>query len=304
MELRLSMTIRYLAGGSVYDICDLHGVAISTFRKVVKTVVALINAELPITFPIRDTAALRNIADGFAGLSGGVFAGVVLAVDGVLIRIVKPSYNGSSYYSRKGFFGFNVQAGVDSERRIRSLSILSSGSTHDSTAMQSTKLYRLMVAGKLADEFYFVGDDAYKSCQQILCPYPGRDLPHAEDVFNFYQSRTRICVECAFGELVGRWGILWRPLRHHVPEATAIVACCARLHNWCIDHRAPYVRYVRAAYGERGDRDQSGNSAPIFASRSAQGRTGPPVKNAMRDELAAELVDRDMVRPKRSKYRS
>ena len=82
------------------------------------------------------------------------------------------------------------------------------------------------------------------------------------------------------------------------------VACCARLHNWCIDHRAPYVRYVRAAYAERGDRDQSGNSAPIFASRSNQGRPGPPVKNAMRDELAAELVDRDMVRPKRSKYRS
>ena len=40
---------------------------------------------------------------------------------------------------------------------------------------------------------------------------------------------------------------------------------------------------------ERGDRDQSGNTAPIFASRSNQGRPGPPVKNAMRDKLAAEL---------------
>ena len=79
--------------------------------------------------------------------------------------------------------------------------------------------------------------------------------------------------------------------------------CGARLHNWCIDHRAPYVRYVRAAYAERGDRDQSGNSAPIFASRSNQGRPGPPVKNAMRDKLAAELVDLGMVRPKRSMVR-
>ena len=57
---------------------------------------------------------------------------------------------------------------------------------------------------------------------------------------------------------------------------------------------------VHATYAERGDRDQARNSAPIFSSRSSQGRTGRPVKNAMRDKLAAELVDLGMVRPKRS----
>ena len=76
-------------------------------------------------------------------------------------------------------------------------------------------MFRAMEAGKLPVEYYICGDDAYSGCgEQMLCPYAGPNQPFAEDVFNFYQSRTRIAVECAFDELVGRWGILWRPLRH------------------------------------------------------------------------------------------
>jgi hypothetical protein len=306
LELKLSMTLRALAGGSVYDVADLHKVGVSTFRRAFKYTVTLINECLAIVFPINDEAKLADIATNFRALSGGIFKGVVLAVDGVLIKISKPSYNGTQYFSRKGFYGLNVQAGVDSDRRILYLTVKSSGSTHDSTAWKSTKLAAAVAAGKLPVGYYIVGDDAYKSCgEQMLCPYPGRNLSHEQDVFNFYQSRTRISVECAFGELVGRWGILWRALRHKVPMATAIIGACARLHNYCIDNRVPMRRVVRAAYAAHaGDCDASGgNPRPIFTNDGSQGRLGRQGDNPTRAELAEDLVAAQMIRPKRSTHR-
>jgi hypothetical protein len=123
LELKLSMTLRALAGGSVYDVADLHKVGVSTFRRAFKYTVTLINECLAIVFPINDEAKLADIATNFSALSGGIFKGVVLAVDGVLIKISKPSYNGTQYFSRKGFYGLNVQAGVDSDRRILYLTV-------------------------------------------------------------------------------------------------------------------------------------------------------------------------------------
>ena len=34
----------------------------------------------------------------------------------------------------------------------------------------------------------------------------------ALDNYDFYQSSNRMAIECAFGILVRRWGLLWRPL--------------------------------------------------------------------------------------------
>jgi hypothetical protein len=228
------------------------------------------------------------------------------AVDGVMVKIIKPAYNGTQFYCRKGFFAINVQAVVDHRRRITYLAISSSGSTHDSTAFKDTKLYREMMAGKLPVGFYLVGDDAYSACgAQMLCPYAGRNLVHTRDVFNFYQSRTRIAVECAFGELVGRWGILWRTLRHGLPMATAIIQACARLHNWCLNHRVDNtgVSGWQATAAEKGDCDLGGNPLPIFGTTGA-GRQGQSVVSPLRDDLAERLVEMGMKRPARSTYRS
>ena len=245
----------------------------------------------------------KRIAAGFSELSGHIIDGCVGDVDGVMIKITKPSYNGSQFYCRKGFFALNVQAVVDSTRTINYLAIGSTGSTHDSTAWKATKMFRAMEAGKLPVEYYICGDDAYSGCgEQMLCPYAGPNQPFAEDVFNFYQSRTRIAVECAFGELVGRWGILWRPLRHELPMATAIIQCCARLHNWCIAHRADMRRFVRAAYAQKGDQDMGGGDPrPIFGTDPG-GRPGNVVASSRRDELRDDLVAAGMVRPQRSTY--
>merc|ERR1711975_85205 len=110
------------------------------------------------------------------------------------------------------------QAMCDSKRRFVWANIKCPGSAHDATAW-SCSGFSLM-AEKLAElGFWIAGDDAYPLSEWLITPFPGKGLPDYECNFNFYQSRLRISIECAFGMLNRRWGILWRalavPLRRH-----------------------------------------------------------------------------------------
>jgi hypothetical protein len=57
-ELVLSMTLRYLAGGSYLDIYQMHGVGRSTLFAAIPVVCKAIVATFPLSFPIDDEAAL------------------------------------------------------------------------------------------------------------------------------------------------------------------------------------------------------------------------------------------------------
>ena len=58
----------------------------------------------------------------------------------------------------------------------------------------------------------------------------------AEDNYNFYHSQLRIRVECAFGMLVQRWGLLRMAMPRNiaVPKVVALVIALAKIHNFCI----------------------------------------------------------------------
>jgi len=63
----------------------------------------------------------------------------------------------------------------------------------------------------------------------------GRNLSERQNNFNYFLSSVRMNIECAFGILVARWGILWKPLRHSYGKAQSIILCCMILHNLCIN---------------------------------------------------------------------
>ncbi|KAL7474831.1 hypothetical protein ACHAW6_000783 [Cyclotella cf. meneghiniana] len=46
----------------------------------------------------------------------------------------------------------------------------------------------------------------------MTTPIPGHCITVNDDAYNFYHSQVRITIECMFGNLVHRWGILRRPL--------------------------------------------------------------------------------------------
>ena len=87
--------------------------------------------------------------------------------------------------------------------------------------------------------------------------------------------------------------------------ATAIIQACARLHNWCLNHRVDNtgVSGWQATAAEKGDCDLGGNPLPIFGTKGA-GRQGQSVVSPLRDDLAERLVEMGMKRPARSTYRS
>ncbi len=58
----------------------------------------------------------------------------------------------------------------------------------------------------------------------------------AEDSYNFYHWQLRIRLECCFGMLVQRWGILRMQMPHglSIKKIKALINVLAKLHNFCI----------------------------------------------------------------------
>ena len=91
-ELKLSIAIRFFAGGDLYDLMISHGVSMTSIYASVWQVVDAINSnnDLAIEFP-KDHAVQRRIADGFRKKSQVDFGGCVGAIDGMLVWTTKPS---------------------------------------------------------------------------------------------------------------------------------------------------------------------------------------------------------------------
>ena len=62
--------------------------------------------------------------------------------------------------------------------------------------------------GFLRPGYCLFGDNAYVNSPYMCVPYRNVAAGSNEDDFNFFQSQVRINIECAFGILVHRFGIL------------------------------------------------------------------------------------------------
>ncbi len=81
------------------------------------------------------------------------------------------------------------------------------------------------------------GDNAYLNSSYMAMPYSnvsGNPNKKSEDNYNFFHLQLCIRVECAFGMLVARWGVLQMALHNTitVTQTIALVNTLARLHNF------------------------------------------------------------------------
>ena len=100
-DLQLSLTLRLLCGACMPDMEDLHGLAESTTRKSFLRTLRAIDTTLDMRLDVSDEPRLAALTEEFAARSEGVLTGIIGALDGVHVRIRKPS-NGAGYYCRKG----------------------------------------------------------------------------------------------------------------------------------------------------------------------------------------------------------
>ena len=121
------------------------------------------------------------------------------------------------------------------------------GGTDDSLAFSVYYLAEKSENGDLPFGYWYTGDEAYVCTDSMLTPIPSSRAPlgSPEDAFNFYFSSLRTHIEQAFGVLVSRWRILWRPLRFSIRTNVRIIEGAIKLHNFCIDHGDGCIRKSR-----------------------------------------------------------
>ena len=246
--VRLACAIRLYAGGEAVDIACTYNVSPTEVHNSLQQIMEAINsvADLKIEYP-RSHEDQRKVADGFKTVSKAGIDSCAGCIDGMLVWILKPNEkeckvaevdSGKFFCGRKHKFGLNLQAVCDHKKRFLNISILFPASCSDFIAFESAPLrFQMEEEGFLAPGLCLFGDNAYVNRFYMATPYPNVGSNSAKDIYNFYHSQLRINIECAFGILVSRWGILRKPLSSNftMRKIVQLVECLCRLHNFIID---------------------------------------------------------------------
>jgi hypothetical protein len=247
-SVRVACMVRYLAGGSPYDVALIFGISISEVYESVWEVVDAVNRlpEFTIRYPSCHLKQ-EQIALGFEQKSVAGFTCCCGAADGILIWIHKPTKQqcqksscdaGKFYCGRKHKMGLNAQAVCDLYGRFLDIAIQFPASTADCLAFEGMDLHKRLQTGLLKPGLCLFGDNAYLNSIFMATPYSGNgSFSIAKDNYNFFHSQLRINIECAFGMLTQRWGILRSamPKGLTLEKINGLVLLAARLHNFCLD---------------------------------------------------------------------
>ena len=262
MEIKLAITLRLLAGASALDMV-WYGVCLPTIEPLFHFSLLLLDKALsnekvfrqPDTEEDWEEMAREWRAKMVEKKKHPFMNGTCLAGDGFVATIVAPrgadldGMNLAAFRNRKGCFAVLVQAFCDAHCRFRFFRVGWPGATGDITAYKQMLLFAAFTDGKVPAWVHMVLDEAYASIggDQHLCPYSKHQLEAARarseeeygkyKTFNHVLSSQRITIERAFGILVRKWGILWRPLSRRLKWSVKILKICAKLHNVVIDYR-------------------------------------------------------------------
>jgi hypothetical protein len=280
---KLYCTLRWLAGGNYHDISDLFGVSRGSFfvdsiYGIVWPTIRAIDRVLDLGFPINE---MERLSAEFAQCSKGHMQGCVIAIDGWYCPTRAPFDNEveniTTYFNRHQGYGLVVLAGCDAKLKFNMFNVNNCGSTNDCLAYSMCYMRDVIENDINSDVFnhnivpdsvpnasgsrpktkyyYGVGDSAFTTTSNLLSPWPGRGIGPWKDSFNYHLSSMRQCIERAFGVLVRRWGILWRPLECSFNKWSILLTVCAKLHNLCVDMRCPPPSGRHPADHREGDRE-------------------------------------------------
>ncbi|GAB5371138.1 hypothetical protein AAMO2058_001553700 [Amorphochlora amoebiformis] len=180
--------------------------------------------------------------------------GCVGCIDGLLIKIRAPTKSESPcsmrFQSCKGFFALNAQAVCDVHGRFTVFEIRGGGAQSDVQVWKMLDMCRdLLEQKRMPAGFWIAGDAAYPCSDSVIGPYSDADARNdrRKDNFNWSHSQLRIRIEMAFGRFVGRFGILWKPIRMSYKRAAIITMACAKLHNIIISYDLEKGQYYSDA---------------------------------------------------------
>ena len=238
--VRLSMTLRYLAGGNVNDIYRMHGVSRDEMYKSVWVVVDAINnhPSFGMVFPIDDDERLAHIEAGFRAKSTNqLHRGCVGAIDGLFVKIRRPNYPTEDehparfFCGRKKAYGLNVKAVCDADRRFLDVDIRFPGASGSSLAHRCSELGGKLADGLLSSIYHLIGDAAYINSEHMLTPVSGTAAQINRILGRFVQlppggMMIRIYIIARIiARIIVR--IIARIIAHVIARVTALVAARA-----------------------------------------------------------------------------
>lgn len=232
-ELRLLLTLRYLATGSfLSSAADFSGVSPPTASRVVKKVTEAI-AKL-----CRDVIRFPNdlgmLQEKFYMLSR--FPRVIAVIDCTHINIKSPGGDtAENFRNRKSNFSMNVQVACDSQMRCMDIVARWPGSAHDQTIFNNSALKEKFENGQFGNGV-LLGDSGYESKHYLFTPISNPSTP-AENLYNEAQIRTRNVIERCFGVCKNRFPVLRRQITLSLARVQAVIVACFVLHNIAIDSK-------------------------------------------------------------------
>lgn len=158
--------------------------------------------------------------------------------------IRKPASSGSQYYNYKNSFSIILLALVDAQYRFLFIDVGSEGRCSDGGVFRESYLNQAMQRNTLGlpedavfkgmDDpmpYFWVADDAFPLRDNIMKPYPQKNLTPQQRIYNYRLSRARRCVENAFGTMASRFRVLHSAITLHPDKVEDVVMACCTLHN-------------------------------------------------------------------------
>lgn len=165
------------------------------------------------------------------------FKGIIGAIDGSHVKIIKPKEHPNSYCNRKNYHSVLLQGVCDNQKLFLDVYAGEAGSIHDMRLFRKSDLYQRIsnLSVEFPNDSHIIGDLAYKLTETLLVGFKNiGGLTNRQKNFNKKLSQCRIVIEHAFAYLKGRF----RRLKYLETVkldliALLIVSECI-LHNICI----------------------------------------------------------------------
>ncbi|XP_066600749.1 putative nuclease HARBI1 [Prorops nasuta] len=194
------------------------------------------------------------------------FPGVLGAIDGTHVKIVKPEEHPEAYINRKGYYSIQLQVVCDHELKFINCYAGQVGSVHDMRVFKLSNFSNLLNEENFPNNSHLLGDAAYTINKYILTPFKDYgNLNGSEVAYNNRHSSARMMIERAIGLLKIRFRSILDKLRMTRTKLISkyIIACCI-MHNICIlqrDHMEIPVIVNNIIHSNTSERNQDVQNA-------------------------------------------
>ncbi|KAK6181839.1 hypothetical protein SNE40_009621 [Patella caerulea] len=184
------------------------------------------------------------------------FPNTLGAIDGKHISLQAPPHPGSVFYNYKHFFSIVLMALVDADYQFIYVDVGCNGRISDGGVFAGSNLKGALdrrlanIPGKSplkGDDtqemsYHMLGDEAFPLREDLMKPFPFRNMSEEQRIFNYRLSRARRVVENAFGIMAAKFRIFLGRIILAPEKAESLVLATCALHNFLRSTRdAAYI---------------------------------------------------------------